>query len=55
MFVGASLLRVLLGRKPLSVNSTHSLLGSGLPAFGTTTAHSLRVLANFFREQIILA
>ena len=30
--------RVLLGLQPLSVNSTRSLLRSGLPAFGTTTA-----------------
>jgi hypothetical protein len=29
---------VLLGLKPLSVNSTRSLLRSGLPAFGATTA-----------------
>ncbi len=37
-------LRVLLGLQPLRVNSTRSLLRSGLPAFGTTTAYLLRVL-----------
>ncbi|MDE2117786.1 MAG: O-antigen ligase C-terminal domain-containing protein [Betaproteobacteria bacterium] len=36
-------LRVLLGLQPLSVNSTRSLLRSGLPAFGTTTAYPMRV------------
>jgi hypothetical protein len=38
-------LRVLLGLQPLRVNSTRSLLRSGLPAFGTTTAYPLRVQA----------
>ena|GEM_PF-6236164 len=33
----------LLGLQLLSVNSTRSLLRSGLPAFGTTTAYPLRV------------
>ncbi len=42
--VPLSRLRVLLGLQPLSVNSTRSLLRSGLPAFGTTTAYTLRVL-----------
>ena len=30
-----------------SVNSTHSLLCSGLPAFGTTTVYPLRVEVGF--------
>lgn len=33
-----------MGLQPLGVNSTRSLLGIGLPAFGTDTAYLLRVL-----------
>jgi hypothetical protein len=46
-------LRVLSGLQPLSANSTRSLLRSGLPAFGTTTAYPLRVYLAIVNQRLM--